>query len=95
MNSSTPKIVKGNIPYVLNDPDRVWEIRTGTLAIFFRKIQESETEVVRRYLFTVESGEILFGIDSALGWELIAVALSETELFDVAIADFSELFFEP
>ncbi|MEA5488040.1 MULTISPECIES: NHLP bacteriocin export ABC transporter permease/ATPase subunit [Pseudanabaena] len=89
MDSSTPKIVKGNIPYVLNDPERVWEIRTGTLAIFFCKIQESETEVVRRYLFTVESGEILFGIDNSIGWELIAIALSETELFDVAIADFS------
>ena len=43
MDSSTPKIVKCNIPYVLNDPERVWEIRTGTLAIFFCKIQESET----------------------------------------------------
>jgi NHLM bacteriocin system ABC transporter ATP-binding protein len=89
MNNSTPKIVKGNIPFVLDETDRVWEIHAGALAIFFRKIQEHETETVRRYLFTAEAGEVLYGIDSSLGWELVAVALSETELFDISIADFS------
>ena len=95
MNISTPKIVKGNIPFVLNDPDRVWEIRTGALAIFFRKIHENETQGVRRYLFTVEDGEVLFGIDRSIGWELVAVALSETELFDIPIADFSGQMSQP
>jgi NHLM bacteriocin system ABC transporter ATP-binding protein len=95
MNTSASKIVKGNIPLVLNDPNQVWEIRTGALAIFFRKIQEHETEGVRRYLFTVEVGEVLFGVDNSIGWELVAVALSETELFDILITDFSTQLGEP
>lgn len=95
MSISTPTIVKGNIPFVLNDPDRVWEIRTGTLAIFLRKIQEHEPQGVRRYLFTVEAREALFGIDSLLGWELVAVALAETEMVDIPISDFSNQMREP
>ncbi len=97
MNISTQKsqIVKGNIPFVLNDPDYVWEVRTGALAIFFRKFQENETQGIRRYLFTVETGESLFGVDGLLGWELVAVALSETELVSMPIADFSTQMGEP
>lgn len=97
MDNSTQKskIVKGNIPFVLNDPNHVWEIRTGALAIFFCKIQEQENQSIRRYLFTVEAGEALFGIDSLIGWELVAVALSETELFDISISDFSNQMGEP
>ncbi|MBD2179207.1 NHLP bacteriocin export ABC transporter permease/ATPase subunit [Pseudanabaena sp. FACHB-1998] len=95
MSISPPTIVKGNIPFVLTDPDRVWEIKTGTLAIFFRKIQEQEQQGVRRYLFTVESGEALFGIDRLLGWELVAVALTETELVDIPISDFTGQMREP
>ncbi len=95
MNISNPKVVKGNAPLVLNDPDRVWEVYTGTLAIFFRKIQENEPKNIQRYLFTVEVGEVLFGIDYLSGWELIAVALAETELLDLSIADFSTKMREP
>lgn len=95
MNISTPKIVKGNIPFILNDPDQVWEIRAGALAIFFCKIQENATQVVRRYLFTVEAGEALFSVDGLVGWELVAVALSETELVSIPITDFSNQMSEP
>ncbi|HEY9641410.1 MAG TPA: NHLP bacteriocin export ABC transporter permease/ATPase subunit [Coleofasciculaceae cyanobacterium] len=86
MNS---RIVRGNLPLLLNDPNRIWTIQSGSIALFAVRIIKGIPEGERRYLFDVKPGESLFSVmpDSEDDLGILAVAIEPAELQEQAIAD--------
>ena len=79
-SSKIAQQVKGNQPLLLNNPQQVWFVKSGLLAIFATKIVNSEATGSRRYLFSVSAGEVVFGTQLFDEWGLLAVAIQQTEL---------------
>lgn len=83
---------KGNEPIILNDPEAIWVVESGSLALFAIKVKNGTPEGKRRYLFNVKAGEAMFSTTPALDGELrqiLAVSLEETELRRVPKSDFN------
>ena len=53
--------IKGNEPILLNDPQTIWFVQSGSLAVFTTVFKGKEPTGSRRYLFGVKIGEALFG----------------------------------
>ena len=83
--------IKGNEPLLLNDPHRVWIVKSGAIALFAAKIQGEKPASNRHYLFSASAGEALFGTAQQDRWGILAVPIAETELEPIAIADFCAL----
>jgi NHLM bacteriocin system ABC transporter ATP-binding protein len=89
-----PQLIKGNTPLLLQNDQIVWLVQSGSLALFATRIDEChQPQGNRRYLFTVSAGEALFGLPLEISGTsqsrgVLAVALEETELQPIAIADF-------
>ncbi len=86
--------LKGNEPILLDDPQTIWVVQSGSVALFAVTIKNGITEGTRRYLFTSNPEEALFGtapdsIDQHR--QLLAVPMGETELLKVDREDFEEL----
>jgi NHLM bacteriocin system ABC transporter ATP-binding protein len=78
--------VKGNQPILLNDPNLVWVIQSGKMALFAVTIKAGVVEGTRRYLCSIGRGEALFGtatgaFDSQR--QILAVPMGETELLQL------------
>lgn len=56
--------LKGNQTLLLDDPHKVWVVRSGTLALFATKLAAKEITGDRHYLFSVSAGEAIFGLAS-------------------------------
>lgn len=82
--------VKGNEPLLLDDPQTVWLVKSGTIALFATQ-NDREAQGNRRYLFSVGTGEALFGTTIQQQWGILAVALEATQLLPMSIAEFSNL----
>ena len=80
--------VKGNQPFLLNDPQKVWLVKSGTLALFATKVIDEELRGNRRYLFSFSAGEAVFGTQLFEEWFILAVAIEQTELSLLPITDF-------
>ncbi len=84
--------VKGNEPVRLDDPQAVWMIQSGSLALFTVTLKDGQPEGSRRYLFSLNAGEALFGAephpepDGGYTRALLAVALEECELRQVPLS---------
>ena len=85
--------LKGNEPLLLDDPQTVWVVISGSMVLFASLIEEGEQKGSRSYLFSVSPGEILFGAALAPGLNtgeqrgIIAVGLEETELAQLTLED--------
>lgn len=83
--------IKGNAPLLLVDSQKVWVVQSGTLALFATRVEAGEPTGDRRYLFSVSAGEALFGIAVSeklkTPYRILAVAIEETELLQLDIAD--------
>ncbi|MHC5720994.1 MAG: hypothetical protein ACYTX0_55480, partial [Nostoc sp.] len=44
--------LKGNEPILLDDPQTIWVVQSGSVALFAVTIKNGITEGTRRYLFT-------------------------------------------
>lgn len=53
--------MKGNEPIVLDDPQLVWVVQSGSMALFAVTVNHGIVEGTRRYLFSCGPGEALFG----------------------------------
>ncbi|MFN6465823.1 MAG: NHLP bacteriocin export ABC transporter permease/ATPase subunit [Nostoc sp. DedVER02] len=88
---------KGNEPIILNDPETIWVVKSGSLAVFAVPMKEGIAEGSRRYLFTIRARQAMFGIVSdslPMPYQLLAVSIEETELLKVSIKDFQEFLAE-
>jgi NHLM bacteriocin system ABC transporter ATP-binding protein len=87
------RTVKGNEPLLLNDPQTIWVVKSGSLVLHSILVDNKELKGNRRFLFNVHAGEALFGAtlaptankDEYRG--ILAVALEETELQELTLED--------
>ncbi|MUG95832.1 NHLP bacteriocin export ABC transporter permease/ATPase subunit [Scytonema sp. UIC 10036] len=70
---------------VFENPQSVWQIESGAIALFAIPIHQG-IEGTRRYLFSVNTGEALFGI-SASTHKIVAVSMEETVLWQLTPED--------
>jgi NHLM bacteriocin system ABC transporter ATP-binding protein len=91
------RIVKGNEPLLLNDPQKIWVVKSGSLVLHSILVENEELKGNRRFLFNVGAGEALFGASLAPSAKrneqrsILAVALEETELQPLTFEDLVEL----
>ena len=88
--------IKGNEPILLDDPQVVWRVNSGAIAIFTVTLKENAIAGNRRFLFNCEAGEALFGTTPSLGKtdrQILAVPIGETELLKLDRACFERLVF--
>ncbi|MBP5972228.1 NHLP bacteriocin export ABC transporter permease/ATPase subunit [Brasilonema sp. CT11] len=86
-------LFKGNEPILLDDPQTVWIVKSGSLALFAINVKHGITEGSRRYLFSVGAGEAMFSTAPSSQDEkhqILAVSMEETELLRVSTEDFSK-----
>ena len=89
---ATLHAVQGNTHLLLNNERAVWRVESGSLALFATRIDpQTQIQGDRRYLFTVEAGEIVWGMPpltdlqhSANHRSVVAIALEETMLEAIA-----------
>jgi NHLM bacteriocin system ABC transporter ATP-binding protein len=82
-------LIKGNEPLLLNDPQTLWLVESGSLVIFTTLIEDQQPQDIRRYLFTVSKWEVLLGVDFlSEQYGIIAVGLEETVVRKLVLADF-------
>ena len=94
--------IKGNEHLLADEPEKIWVVQSGTLALFATKIDRKEATGNRRYLFSISAGEALFGINlwqdietdslppypvSDSQYGILAVAIEESELLQLDMAD--------
>lgn len=80
--------IKGNEPLLLDDPQQVWVVQSGTLALFATQVEAGQAKGNRRYLFSVSAGQAMFGASLWKEWGILAVAIEKTELLPLSLADF-------
>jgi NHLM bacteriocin system ABC transporter ATP-binding protein len=87
--------IKGNKPLLLDDPQAVWLVQSGSMALFAVSVEYGTPEGARHYLFSTEPGEALFPAalspHSGKQRSLLAVAIEETELLKVPLKSLVEL----
>lgn len=86
-----PYFFKSNDPLLLDDPETIWFVQSGSLALFAINVQNGIPKGRRRYLFSVKAGEAMFSAtlpSAARQYQILAVALEETELLQVTKAEF-------
>jgi ATP-binding cassette subfamily C protein len=80
--------IHGNEPLLLDDPQQIWLVQSGSLALFTVQVNRGVIKGDRHYLFTVYPEEALFGINLDPEQEqtgIIAVPLESTQLFSISI----------
>jgi NHLM bacteriocin system ABC transporter ATP-binding protein len=88
--------VKVNEPLLLDDPERVWVVQSGKLALFATRVKDGSPEGHRRYLFSVSAGAALLGaalLPEAIApkqWGFVAVAIEPTKLSQMPMADLAQ-----
>ncbi|MFN6474202.1 MAG: NHLP bacteriocin export ABC transporter permease/ATPase subunit [Nostoc sp. SerVER01] len=86
--SNSKLLLAGNQSLVLDNPQIVWQIESGAIAVFAIPIQQG-IEGVRRYLFSVNPTEALFGI-SANNHKILAISLEDTVLLQISAQECEE-----
>lgn len=73
----------GNEPILLNDPQTVWLIQSGSLSLFAVTIKDGVVAGNRRYLFSCESEEALFGTmasSRSIDYQILAIPTGKATL---------------
>ncbi len=85
--------MKVNEPFHLDNPNIVWLVESGKLALFAIKIQHGSNNGQRRYLCSVSTGEALFGqvllaeTITPRQWIFEAVAVEPAQLAQLSMND--------
>jgi len=89
-----PIEIEGNRPFLMNNPEKVWIVRTGIVDVFSVRIDQQRPAGSREHMFRAKEGSALFGIrssnnDSDIG--LLAVGSSGACLIEIDKTDFIKL----
>lgn len=84
--SDSKLLLAGNQSLILDNPQTVWQIESGAIAVFAIPIQQG-IEGVRRYLFGVNPGEVLFGV-SADNHKILAISIEDTVLLQISAQEY-------
>ncbi|OKH33023.1 NHLP bacteriocin export ABC transporter permease/ATPase subunit [[Phormidium ambiguum] IAM M-71] len=95
--------LKGNQPLLLDNPQKVWVVKSGTIAIFLTKVVAGEPIGDRHYLCSINPGEALFGIAlwgeeplknvklnenyESFNYGILAVTIQESEVLELDFVD--------
>ncbi|MFM7447304.1 MAG: NHLP bacteriocin export ABC transporter permease/ATPase subunit [Leptolyngbyaceae cyanobacterium] len=83
--------VQGNQAITLDNPQMVWLVESGSMALFAIPMQQGITAGSRRYLLTLEAGQAMFASPTdAASVELVAVAIADAKLIQVPLDQFRE-----
>ena len=85
--SGEPYLFRSNEPLILDNPETIWLVKSGSLALFAINIQHGVPKGRRRYLFSVKAGEAMFGakpISTDGNYQILAVSLETTELLQLS-----------
>jgi NHLM bacteriocin system ABC transporter ATP-binding protein len=90
--------LSGNQPIDLTDPETIWIVESGSLALFAIPDRQGIAEGTRRHLCTVQAGQALFSTPAsaeglALGFaeqpqQMVAISMGPVELFRVSRQSF-------
>ncbi|NJL41735.1 MAG: hypothetical protein HC899_37450 [Leptolyngbyaceae cyanobacterium SM1_4_3] len=86
--------IKGNEPLLLNDPQYVWLMKSGSMSLFAIKVRNGVPEGKRRFLFNTTTGDAMFSIAAEHQGgvqQILAVSLEETELLRLSRKGFEYL----
>ena len=86
---------RGNQPMLLNQPETMWVIQSGSVDLFAVIVGQGGIEGNRRYLFSANSGDVLFGkVPDAekCDRQILAVPIEETELLKIQSDDLRKCF---
>ncbi|MEH1944902.1 MAG: NHLP bacteriocin export ABC transporter permease/ATPase subunit [Nostoc sp.] len=83
--SDSKLLLASNQSLVLDNPQLVWQIQSGAIALFAIPIEQG-IEGVRRYLFSVNPGEVLFGI-SGNNHKFLAISVEDTALLQLTVQE--------
>lgn len=77
----TKTLLEGEV-LLLDDPHQIWQICSGSVALFVSAVHDGKLHRTRQYLFTVETGEYLFGFDIApfQHRQILAVSVTDAKL---------------
>ena len=77
-----PYLFRSNEPLILDNPETIWLVKSGSLALFAINVQNGIPKGRRRYLFSVKAGEAMFGAKPSTNehYQILAVSLETTEL---------------
>ncbi|MFB2835663.1 NHLP bacteriocin export ABC transporter permease/ATPase subunit [Floridanema evergladense] len=87
---SDRQVIKSNSPFHLDTNDTAWMLKGGAMAVFAIATINGKEQGVRRHLFDVNSGDVLFSIATVLEGQshrLIAIAYEETHLGAITLSD--------
>lgn len=89
------RIVKGNEPLLLNDPQMIWVVKSGSLVVHGILVDNEQPKGNRRFLCNIGPGEALFGAalvttSNQQQRGILAVALEETELLELPFPELLE-----
>lgn len=82
-------MVGGNQPFLLDDPNSIWLIRSGKVETFAVQVKAGQPAAARHHVCGFGPGQVLFGLDSnryGEGLGMLAVALVNTELVKVPLS---------
>ena len=84
---------KSNEPLLLDNPNAVWLVKSGALALFAISVEHGTPKGRRRYLSTVKVGEAMFSATCSLDGQhqILAVSLEESELVRISKSEFCDL----
>ncbi len=77
------KVVRQGEVLLLDNPQQVWTIKSGSVGVFVSQNQNGSLQGSRRYLFTAEVGEALFGFATSQNshqLSILAVPMTDSTL---------------
>ncbi len=88
------QVFNSSEPLVLNDPQVIWLIESGSVSLFAVTINQGVTEGNRRYLFSCESGEALFGTiasQTSIDYQILAIPNGKVTLLKIERECFGQI----
>ncbi len=80
--------IKSNQPFLLLNPQVVWLVVSGQVSVFATQVSNQKPTGERRYLFSINPGEVLCGTAVTQQLGILAVPLEDVELQQLSIEDF-------
>ena len=87
-STNASRVMNSNTSLLLNDPNLIWQVRSGSIALFIIQIVNGIPSGRRKHLFTVKAGEMMFPSEAVLDYQILAVCLEETVLNPITTAVF-------
>ncbi|MGK7949209.1 MAG: NHLP bacteriocin export ABC transporter permease/ATPase subunit [Xenococcaceae cyanobacterium] len=86
----TPQVdkIRSNQPFLLLNSQVAWLVVSGQVSVFATQVSNQKPTGERRYLFSINPGEILCGVPVTQQLAILAVPLEDVELQQLSIKDF-------